>query len=369
MLNNQLRKFLQLIAIAAIIVLVAAALLTAGIYASLGEPDFSRVESPFLVAKDRDFRADSSLNTAFLGSSVTFRQINPAIFDAELSEGHQVRSYNLGNDGLLAPRSIDYLAYLLRTAPPNLETIFVELYRLDEILTNYDSPEIMHATGYRENVEIFQTVLAANFPKRYKLWLFGQYARSLVFKALGFRLVSYYSTERQLKPWHIERLAVAERGFYAKDIELAQSSQAENVATLESVRATLYGHPEQIEPRRQLHVNKYQQKWTVNPNPFTDRLLALIEQAKKKGIHLVFVFPPLADSRGINFAYPVWLALPPTNRIDLSDPQRYPELYEYSNLFDLEHVNSTGAQWFTRYLAVAYRSQLKAAELSAEERG
>jgi hypothetical protein len=197
----------------------------------------------------------------------------------------------------------------------------------------------------------------------------GQYARSFFFKALGFRLVSYYSTERQLKPWHIERLAVAERGFYAKDVELVQSKYAENVATLKSVRATLYEHPEQVEPRRQLHVNKYQQKWKINPNPFTSRLLALIEQAKKKGIRLVFVFPPLADLRGINFAYPVWLALPPNNRLDLSDPQRYPELYEYSNLFDLEHVNSTGAQWFTRYLAEAYRSQLRAAELSADERG
>lgn len=368
MRTDALNKFLQVMVTAIVAAVAVAALLTASVYAIVGEPDISRVESPFLMAKDRALRAEPAFNTVFLGSSVTFRQIDPAIFDAELSSFHHVRSYNLGNDGLYAPRSIDFLEYLLSTAPPNLETIFVELFRLDEIMANYDAPEIMHATGYREYAEIWQTIFAANFPARYKLWLLAQYTRSFVYKALGFGLVNYYSVERQLKPWHIERLTDAERGFYAKDVELLQSREADNVAVLTSVRATLYGHPERVEMRRQLHVDKYQQQWTVAPNPFTRRLFELIAQAEQNGIRLVFVLPPLLDSRGTSFAYPVWLALPRNHRIDLSDPQQFPELYNYDNLFDLEHVNSVGSQWFTRYLAQAYRAQLTAEATSVNER-
>jgi hypothetical protein len=339
---------------------VCAALLTASVYTIFGEPDISRVESPYLIAKDRVFRTNPVFNTVFVGSSITFRQIDPLVFDKELSNLHQINSYNLGNDGLYVTRSIDYLEYLLDTAPPNIETVFVELFRLEEITANYDAPEIMHATGYREFVEIIGTILPANFSIRYKLWLLAQYTRSLAYKVFGFGLVNYFSLERQLKAQHIERLAVADRGFYAKDIELMESRDPANVAVLKSVRATLHHQPELVEARRQLHLDKYQQQWVVKPNPFSRRLLKLIDHADRQGIRLIFFLPPLMDLRGISFAYPVWLALPEDHRLDLSDPQRYPELYKYSNLFDLEHVNSAGSRWFTRYLADAYRAQLKA---------
>jgi hypothetical protein len=365
--TDELRRFLQTTGTAVVATLAGAALVTAGVYAIVGEPDMSSVESPFLIAKDRVFRADPTFNTLFVGSSVTFRQIDPAIFDAELSDSHRVHSYNLGNDGLYAPRSIDFLEYLLTTAPPNLDTVFVELFRLDEIMANYNAPEIMHATGYREFVEISQTIIAANFPARYKLWLLAQYTRGFAYKAFGFGLVNYYFLERQLKSQHTERLAAADRGFYAKDVELLQSRDPENVAALKSVRATLYGHPDKLELRRQMHVDKYQKQWTVTLNPFTRRLFELIDEAERQGIRLVFVLPPLLDLRGISFAYPVWLALPPNHRLDLSDPQRFPELYDYNHLFDLEHVNSVGSRWFTRYLAEAYRAQLNAEVEAANE--
>ncbi len=365
--TDALTRFLQTTGTAVVATLAGAALVTAGVYAIVGEPDINRVESPFLIAKDRVFRADPTFNTVFVGSSVTFRQIDPEIFDAELADFHRVHSYNLGNDGLYAPRSIDFLEYLLSTAPPNLDTVFVELFRLDEIKANYDAPEIMYATGYREYVEILQTILAANFPARYKFWLLAQYTRSFAYKAFGFGLVNYYSIERQLKSQHKERLAVAGRGFYAKDVELLRSRNPENVAVLKSVRATLHGHPEQVEARRQMHLDKYRQQWAIALNPFTGRLFGLIDEAERQGIRLVFVLPPLLDLRGISFAYPVWLALPPNHRLDLSDPQRFPELYDYNHLFDLEHVNSVGSRWFTRYLAEAYRAQLNAEVESANE--
>lgn len=357
---HELKKFLQKIVAAAALILIAAALMTAAIYATVGDSDVNRLESPYLIAKERVLRSDPTFNTVFVGSSITFRQIDPAIFDAELAESFRTHSYNLGNDGLYATRSIDFLEYLLSTAPPGLETVFVELFRLDEVMSNYDAPEIMRITGYRNYLRIVRTIIAANFSRRYKAWLLAQYTRSFVHKALGFGLVNYLTLERPLRPQHIERLAVADRGFYAKDVELLQSRDPANVGTLKSVRASFEGNRELVDDRRRLHLDKYRQQWLITPNPFSERLLQLIDRAEIQGIRLIFILPPLMDMRGVSFAYPAWLALPEENRLDLSDPVRYPELYRYDNLFDIEHVNSIGSRWFTRYLADAYGALLKA---------
>lgn len=360
MQTSELKRFLRTISLATVAVLAGASLITAGVYAILGDSDINRLESPFLIAKEGVFRADPTFNTVFVGSSITFRQIDPAIFDAELADSFHIRSYNLGNDGLYATRSIDYLEYLLSSAPPGLETIFVELFRLDEIMSNYDAPEIMRVTGYRNYYQSVRTIIAANFPRRHKVWLLAQYTRSFVYKALGFGLINYVTLERQLRPQHLERLAVADRGFYAKDIELLRSRDQANIDTLKFVRADFESNPELVDVRRRLHLDKYRQQWMIRPNPFSERLLELIRRADSQGIRLVYILPPLMDTRGISFAYPAWLVLPESHRLDLSDPVRYPELYDYRNLFDIEHVNSTGSRWFTRYLAGAYRAQLEA---------
>ncbi|MBT8421620.1 MAG: hypothetical protein KJP03_00715, partial [Gammaproteobacteria bacterium] len=199
--------------------------------------------------------------------------------------------------------------------------------------------------------DVVRTIAAANYSQRYKVWLWWQYSRTLVYKYAGFSMLGYLSTERELRPFMRERIAAAPAGFYAKDAELAASSFADNVATMQRVRDSFVRNQHRLDDRRRLHVSKYDRDWTLSSSPYVTRLNRLIRDARDRNIDLIFYLPPLLTPAGVEFAYPVFLQLPESQRIDLSDPRTYPQLYSPEYLFDLEHVNSDGAALLSRYLA------------------
>jgi len=327
-----------------------AVLATVTLYVFVGEPPVAKVEAPFLIAKEQMVHQQASVNTVFIGSSVTFRQINPEEFDRVA----QTVSFNLGNPGLYPMRSVDYLEHLVDEPPPGVSTVFFELFRLDPVTYNYKSPEIMHSLNARRFTDVLGSVAAANFPANYKVYLAAQYARAMAFKYLGFGLFDYMSIERELRPLDRERLNFASRGFLAKDTEIVRSADAVNVEKISAIGERFLGQGDLLERRRLLHSEKYNKEWQLHDSPYLENLRNLIERAEAKGIRLIYVLPPLLTNRGIYFAYPVYRQLPEANRLDLSDPAEYPELYLSENLFDLEHVNSKGAVKLSRYLAEAF---------------
>ena len=256
---------------------------------------------------------------------------------------------------LFPPRSLDYLERLVAAPPEGLQRIYFELFRLDTITLNYRAPEIMRSITPGLYVDTLQTVAAANFDLRYKVFLWWQYTRALLYKCTGFSMLSYRTTERELKPFMRERLAAAPLGFYAKDAELQASVYEDNLATLRRVRNSFAGKEHRLDARRQLHTEKYDRDWVLAGDPYTMRLNALIDKAAATGIDLIYVLPPLLTPAGVEFAYPAYLQLPETHRIDLSDPRVYPEIYNAANMFDLEHVNAAGAALLSGYLAAETR--------------
>jgi hypothetical protein len=203
-------------------------------------------------------------------------------------------------------------------------------------------------------VNIARVIVSSNYPRWYKRDLLMQYTRAFVFKNFGFGMVSYLSYHEDLEALHREWITNSSRGFYPKDIELAMTVFPDNVAKLEGIQAKLVSDPAPLDQRRQLHADKYNRVWQLHPNPFAAELESLIEVAGRKNIKLIFIMPPLVPGVAISFAYPVYEMLPDDHKIDLSDPGRYPELYRQANVFDLEHVNSNGATYLSRYLAEAF---------------
>lgn len=45
--------------------------------------------------------------------------------------------------------------------------------------------------------------------------------------------------------------------------------------------------------------------------------------------------------------------LPANNILDLSDPEKYPDLYDPAVYYDFVHFNKRGAELFTRHIAEA----------------
>ncbi|MBK6640314.1 MAG: hypothetical protein IPG39_03335 [Bacteroidetes bacterium] len=75
----------------------------------------------------------------------------------------------------------------------------------------------------------------------------------------------------------------------------------------------------------------------------------LIAQSNAKGIHLIFIIPPMLPEYRETLA--LQQALPASHVIELADYSRYPEFYLRENLFDHGHLNSAGGAIFTRRLA------------------
>jgi hypothetical protein len=345
-----IKTFITKSALAALAFVVLCVIASSAIYAVLGERSIADAESPFLVTKEEIARQDGDFDTVFVGSSITFRQINPAEFD-DATGRPGFRSYNLGIPGLYPMRSISYLEHLVNNPPPNLKFVLCELFRLDTVTYNYKAPEIMRLMDWGSFYEILQTIAAANFPRNYKLNLAGQYLRAFAFKSMGFGMLDYMRMEREIRPRDQERLDSSTRGFLAKDVEIETSKEQENIDHLRETGAVLEQNPGLLPPRTQLHRDKYNRAWQLDRSPYVDKLGELITQAESKGIRLIFVLPPLMTQRGMYFAYPAFLQIPEHNRIDLSDPDRFPELYQIENVFDTEHVNSQGSVYLSRYLA------------------
>jgi hypothetical protein len=86
-----------------------------------------------VAAELRYFRKHRDrFDTIFVGSSLTHRDISPAVFDRVTRErGHPTRSFNFGVDGMLLPESSFVLERLLELRPLHLKWVFIEFDEID----------------------------------------------------------------------------------------------------------------------------------------------------------------------------------------------------------------------------------------------
>ena len=103
------------------------------LHAVLPLPDIEEVSDKlrFFAAHQDEF------DTLFIGSSRTYHQVSPSIFDQVMREnGTPTRSFNFGIDGMRFPESIYLLERILDNNPPNLKWVVIEL---DELHVNWVS--------------------------------------------------------------------------------------------------------------------------------------------------------------------------------------------------------------------------------------
>ncbi|MCP4459559.1 MAG: hypothetical protein GY816_16280 [Cytophagales bacterium] len=69
-------------------------------------------------------------------------------------------------------------------------------------------------------------------------------------------------------------------------------------------------------------------------------------QCKENNITPIYVYPPKKHR-----LLGLFKKLPDVNKIDLSDPRKYPEFYSIKNSFDKKHFNGAGATLYSVELA------------------
>jgi hypothetical protein len=280
-------------------------------------------------------------NVVFIGSSRTYRQIDPEIIDSVLASNH-VNSYNLGAHATFIPEQFYLFDHFLQAQPdPSpVKHVYMELTGINAIkLSNWFAPQ----SYYYLDWNMVKFVCNTHFSNKdlspvLAFALSYPYIQGFIFKHIvplqwmtSDALADNYSGE-------------SGNGYYALDRNLEQSP-SEN---LQSRRDEFLSDTSVLVKREKKQVNR---KVEQIPEPYLAKLHQMVDQARSKGIELYFIIPPKLkyySSLATMKTDPIWERV-----IDMGDYKENRDLYLARYNFDDGHFNSTGAAIYTARLAQA----------------
>ncbi len=299
-------------------------------------------------AKYRYFKEHrDEYNTVIFGSSRSYRQINPEIFDKLLQE-NGFKTFNLASPSTFNPEIYQlYDDFLNDTPKGNCKCAIIELLPLNIIderniktaKNNYwiDIAHLLFALRYNfarkisweRKIDRSLSYLASYF---YKLMDTSKFETLLLRNdndeenLIGKRKDGYYSLEKQMEDIGGDNPLKKRRKLFLK-----------NTKALDI----------RIE-RSKAEMNKYQREKNVN-RVHLEKLLSIIDRSEKKGIHVIYFIPP----RLVNYAelLPLKYCLPQDRLIDVTNALKYPNLYRVEYSFDIGHLNDKGADFLTEAVA------------------
>ncbi len=288
-------------------------------------------------------------NVLTFGSSRLYRAFNPMVFDSILSDNH-IKSYNLAAQGVMNPEVFYLMDNFLRTSSLQPEYIFVELISFDIIKKKWDD---VPKSFYWERLPYLSFCLKylanADYPTDLKLQLLNLHTKGFLYKNSRFSQFSRFFKLNNSNKYFGEDergyLAVEDsRGIKEDRIAFRKKRFNNDLSVLDRIRENLT--EEYLEEYNSACLNTF----------YLAFLNDLIEEYDSKGIQLIFVIPPRADS----FLQEIALMhnLPPENFIDMGNPIKYPEFYSFEHTFDKSHLNKSGARLFSNKIARQFKRQI-----------
>lgn len=278
-------------------------------------------------------------NTLFFGSSRIYRQINPAVIDSELKE-YGISSFNFGAPATFNPEA----QYLYEELIKNKSSIRFAFIELTDIMPIANVNRGSFRSYYYMNLEYLTYVTQYYLyePKN----KFVENVKTLYPFLIAYVNNNFVFSNSQVIEHPAEKIyiGVDKNGFYPLDVDLIQNRSKDLF-----IRNKLF-----FEDTTTLELKKVKPVENItfsNRNIAFERFLALlIDKSESKGIKLFFIIPPR-----LGMYTPTSILNNPVikNRIiDLSSSQKYPEFYLAKYSFDSGHLNSLGADLFSKYLSV-----------------
>lgn len=276
-----------------------------------------------------------------IGSSRTYRQIIPQVFDSTAkAAGKQTRLFNLGVDGMRPPEDTYLLEQALALRKKPLRLVLVECNTLRFELRPEDENTVravhwhdgkrlatmarlaftadQKKRGFRDRVKRFGET-APKFWKHVEYWFQNVTAFGRGNEILS---ASLFDT----KP---VRNAVGPDGF--KDSPKRDGLSADELSRFESDVAEMRATPPRFEKADRVSQAELAEKRRI---------------IEKAGAKMVLIVPP----------YPMNKRFLPESEseraavLDFSNPNDFPELYAPANRLDEGHTNRTGSEIYTRMI-------------------
>lgn len=282
--------------------------------------------------------------TVLLGSSRTYRHVDPVALDSLRADG--ATTYNFGLPGSRALETHYRADRLLAMGLPGLERLVVELAPFDvaPAEASRETRRVQHAHDWRRARIGAETALAAELPlrrrlvaaaDRYRLW-----TRNTFLVGWGRALAASLAAERAAP----DPYTVGRRGFVGLG-EISDEALRARRAEFLSPRGRA-----EFEARTRATRSRGAAVPTRRDSVGARAWARLAERGARRGVEVVFV-EQVGTENGAALARLVAGELGADRVLVLNDAARYPDLFEYEAWFDVAHLQGRIAERVTGILA------------------
>ena len=318
-----------------------------GIHEALPFPDV-----PIVSPKVEHLAAHGDrYDTLIIGSSRLYYQFIPFIFDELTSKaGIPTKTFNAAVAGMGPPEDAFVVDQILRRPPKHLRWVFIELARL-RLSLDPDKIGTVRSVYWHDWPRLTVLFRRALVQKKKRRWTeaLAELRQPLTDFADHLRLFAQNQTNLGRASIFADRLRrpAARAGF--------------NVAALgpKGDGWMRTGRPEQIAGRELAEYERSLADRAEAPavkdfgDPVSQAALeTILRKIEMAGARPVLIVPP---TTGKQHFFPQRERARSALVLDFSDMRKYPELYRTEYRLDMEHLNTAGAEVFTRVLAEEFQ--------------
>ena len=284
-------------------------------------------------------------NSVILGSMRLYRQLDPALFDAELAT-LGLSTFNLAAPTTDHPEVLFLYEQLLdQNDRFRIKRAVIELQPLNYILSNnVTAPRNYYWHNFSDFSYAVRYVLDGNFTFAEKTDYIYKYLVSYLANLTN--LYGFKALRLPSKPNSVGRDG---NGYYALDDELLDHD-GPNFFSNRLADFMLDGEQYVKQRTTTIAPDFDHESYSHYLNKtFLNRIIDVIRLSDEKGVTVLFVIPPRFEAYLDVLA--IKEALPSGRVIEIANPREFADLYSVSTSFDKNYLNKAGAQKFTQYLA------------------
>ncbi|MGB1075848.1 MAG: hypothetical protein ACPGYK_06635 [Flavobacteriales bacterium] len=289
-------------------------------------------------------------NHLAIGSSRILCHLRPFELDSICAhEGLDLSTFNFGSPATGSPQTLDLLDDILASPlAEELKLITMELtipLPNDKVNSTYHNHFWNWKNTYIATRYLWQRNVSWEEKRKNSLLLFQHFLSAQLLLGQKNILDHFFSLHAH---WRTEDYCyVEERGYQSLDQKLENTTpQGFWASRHEELLAKKKSFEETIEKNIESHKGPVPSQYSKHHVEF---LKEKIEMAREKGVYLLFVLPP--PQRMGTEGLAILNHLPESHVLDYTNPEQYPELYKFEHLFDINHLNDKGGQFFTAAIA------------------
>ena len=258
-----------------------------------------------------------------------------------------MRSFNLGTPGTRMFEALTTMRWVLALRPKRLRLLVVD-FNGDPLRApreNLDTARVIRYHTLRNTIVILRAIAASERDPTGKLLETGQHLRTAALRAgnIGRALGWVASAAGDRRP----HVPPQNRGYLSLDEEFRRSSKGVRNGLRQRYLDLHTNLDRFLDLRRRVARRRTRH---ANINELEVSLFAVLQaEARENGVRVVFLIDSrFAPRHDLVHAFEIG-AVDTLLRFD--DPDRFPELYDPENRFDIHHLNERTAELYTRLVA------------------